>query len=144
MTNQEQNIKELQSIHMEDRQAHFNTDVKTATSFFTDSYIYVRDGEIHQLSLSGLDSMYSNYFKDATFHEWDDLEQPIINISDDGTMAWVIEHFRIRISRQEDEQSKEQISEYAGITIYEKNSGNWLRVANASTFKKQQSIDNYG
>lgn len=136
MTNQEQNIKELQSIHMEDRQAHFNTDVKTATSFFTDSYIYVRDGEINHLTLSNLESMYSNYFQGAIFNEWDDLEQPIIHISGDGTMAWVIEHFRIRITRQKDNREEEQISEYAGITIYEKTAGKWLRVANASTFTK--------
>jgi len=136
MTSQEQNIKELRSIHALDRQAHFDTDVKSATSFFTDNYIYVRDGEIHHLSLSNLESMYSNYFLGAIFNEWDDLEQPIIHVSGDGTMAWVIEHFRIRITRQEDNRPIQQISEYSGITIYEKNSGKWLRAANASTFTK--------
>jgi ketosteroid isomerase-like protein len=136
MTDHTNEINELLSIHQQDRQAHFKTDVTSAISFFDDPYYYVRDGGIHQLSPEKLEPMYTNYFEGAKFHEWDDLEQPIIHVSDDGNMAWVIEHFRIRLSREGEET--EQVSEYAGITIYEKKSGKWLRVANTSTFAKRE------
>lgn len=137
MTTHEQNINNLLEIHAQDRQAHFNTDVKSAISFFDESYVYVRDGKIHHLSPAELAPMFTNYFKGAAFQEWDDLEPPIIHISGDGGMAWVVEHFRIRATRQEDDQPIEQISEYAGLTVYEKIEGKWLRVANSSTFARQ-------
>ncbi len=137
MTTHEQDINELLSIHAQDRQAHFNTDVQSAISFFDNAYIYVRDGKIYHLPPEELEPMYAGYFQNATFHEWDDLEPPVIRISGDGGMAWVVEHFRIRASRREGEQTTEQISEYAGMTAYEKIDGKWLRVANASTFAKQ-------
>ena len=137
MTSHEQNITELLNIHVCDRQAHFSTDVQSAISFFDDSYIYVRDGEIHHLSPSELAPMYTDYFQGAVFHEWDDLEPPIIHISDDSGMAWGIEHFRIRMTRQEDDRAVEQTSEYARMTVYEKIAGQWLRVANASTFARR-------
>ena len=136
MTSRVQITAELLNIHARDREAHFRTDVQSAVSFFDDSYIYVRDGEIHHLPPAQLAPMYSDYFKGAVFHEWDDLEPPIIHISGDGGMAWVIEHFRIRLTRQEDGQPVEQTSEYAGMTVYEKMAGKWMRVANASTFAR--------
>lgn len=137
MNNHEQDINELINIHARDRQAHFNTDVELAISFFDDSYVYVRDGKIFHLPPSELAPMYAGYFQGAVFREWDDLEAPMIHISGDGGMAWVVEHFRIRVTRQEGDQSTEQISEYAGMTVYEKIKGKWLRVANSSTFAKQ-------
>lgn len=137
MTSQKQNENELLSIHTRDREAHFDTDVDAAVSFFDDSYTYVRDGNVFHLSPTELAVMFKDYFKGVTFHEWDDLEEPIIKISDDGGMAWVIEHFRIRLTRLEEDQSEEQISEYAGITIYEQKQGKWVRIANSSTFSRK-------
>lgn len=137
MTSHEQDITELLNIHARDRQAHFSTDVQSVVSFFDDSYVYVRDGEIHHLSPAKLAPMYAEYFQGTVFHEWDDLEPPIIHISGDGGMAWVIERFQIRMTRQEGDQTVEQTSVYAGMTVYEKIAGQWLRVANASTFARQ-------
>lgn len=136
MIDKTQLTEEILAIHKLDRQAHLNTDVKSAISIFDPSYIYVRDGNIHRFSSEDLELMYTSYFQGAAFHEWDDLEPAVIHVSDDGKMAWVIEHFRIRLSRQENEKVKEQTSEYAGMTIYEKKEGKWLRVANTSTFAK--------
>ena len=136
MIDKTQLTDEILAIHKLDRQAHFNTDTKMAISFFDPSYIYIRDGNIHRLSPEVLEPMYASYFQGAVFHEWDDLEPAMVHVSDDGRMAWVIEHFRIRLSRQESQKFKEQTSEYAGMTIYEKKEGKWLRVANASTFAK--------
>lgn len=137
MPSYEEDIAELQNIHIRDRQAHFDTNVREAISFFDDSYVYVRDGTISHLPVAELEPIYADYFQGAVFHEWDDLEPPIIHISGDGKMAWVVETFRIRMSRSEGEQKTELTSVYAGMTVYEKIDGKWLRVANSSTFARQ-------
>jgi len=137
MTDLEQDIAELLNIHTRDRQAHFATDVQAAISFFDNSYVYVRDGSIQRLSPADLEPIYTDYFRGATFHEWDDLEPPIIHVSDDGSMAWMIRRFRIRFTKQEGGQATEHTSIYAGMTIYEKKEGRWLRVANTTTFAEK-------
>ncbi len=136
MISHEQEVSELLEIHARDRQTHFSKDVESAITFFDDSYVYARDGEIHHLSAEKLAPMYADYFQGAVFHEWDDLEAPIIHVSEDGGMAWVVERFRIRMTRQEGDQHEEQTSIYSGLTVYEKIAGQWKRVANASTFAR--------
>ncbi len=132
----EQEKAELLKIHALDRQAHFATDVGAAISFFGGIYRYVRDGQIHQLSRSDLEQMHSDYFRGATFYEWDDLEPPIVQISSDGSMAWMMNRFRVRYTRVTEGQPAETIYVYAGVTIYEKQDGKWMRTANVSTFQR--------
>ncbi len=125
---------ELLKLCDRDRQAHLSTDVQAAISFFADSYLYARDGQVRRHTRADLERMFTDYFRDATFHEWDDLEPPIVRISSDGSMAWMMRRFRVRYTHLADGQPVEESYVYAGITIYEKRQGQWTRTANASTF----------
>lgn len=130
----EREKSELLEIRDLDRAAHFTNDVNAALSFFGDTYTYVRDGQIHQQTRDDLKQIYDNYFRDATFHEWDDLEPPIIQISNDGSMAWMIRRFRVRYTRLSEGQTVEETYVYAGMTTYERRNEKWVRTANVSTF----------
>ena len=78
--------------------------------------------------------MFTGYFRDAKYYEWDDVEEPIIRISNDASMAWMITRTRVRrVQKTADGTEKEEKFVYAGIMTYEKRDGRWVRVANVST-----------
>jgi hypothetical protein len=78
--------------------------------------------------------MFTGYFRDAKYYEWDDVEEPIIRISNDASMAWMITRTRVRrVQKKADGAEQEEKFVYAGIMTYEKRDGRWVRVANVST-----------
>lgn len=125
----------LLEIHSRDRRAHFATDVEAALASVHEPHIYVRNGVIQHLSCSDLEKTFREYFRDTTFLEWNDLEEPIVNVSRDGTMGWMVERLKVRRIIKGEGDERQFI--YAGITVYEKRDGTWLKVANASTFEMQ-------
>ncbi len=38
----------------------------------------------------------------ATYYEWDDVEEPIVRVSNDGSMAWMITRVRVRRTQKGD------------------------------------------
>jgi hypothetical protein len=71
------------------------------------------------------------YLDGAVYHEYVDLEDPVVRISDDGSMAWTIT--RVRVRRTQNGQERGFV--YAGMMTFEKRNGQWLRTGNASTFE---------
>jgi hypothetical protein len=132
----EQEKAELLEIHAKDRQAHFGRDVGLLLSSSADQFISVSNGEIHRSTLAEQRAFFTNYFTGATYYEWDDLEPPIVRVSGDASMAWMIVRTKVRratrLEGSEEEREIEFI--YAGIMTYEKQNGRWARVANVSTF----------
>jgi len=133
----EEEKKELLELHRKDRRAHFENNAELALSDKVDhGFISVRNGAVTQRDKSDFQKRLESYFKNAKYYEWDDLEPPIVRISDDGSMAWMI--VRVRVRRTQQNSSGAAIEEkfiYAGISAYEKRSGKWLQVANVSTFE---------
>src|SRR5436190_19686878 len=126
---------ELLRMHRSDREAHFKTDVDRLLENSPEEFISVGRGKISRSSKADARKMFTGYFRDAKYYEWDDVEEPIIRISNDGSMAWMITRTRIRrVQQNADGAEKEEKAVYAGIMTYEKRDGRRERVANVSTF----------
>ena len=126
----------LMSIHRADREAHFKTDVGLLQAHSPEEFITVGRGRIHRPTRADERQMFTNYFRGAKYFEWDDVEEPIIRVSRDGSMAWMIT--RVRVRRTQPDAAGKEVEEkfvYAGIMTYEKRDGRWVRVANVSTFE---------
>jgi len=68
------------------------------------------------------------------------LEEPIVRVSNDASMAWMIVRTRIRrVQKNADGTEKQENVVYAGIMTYEKRDGRWMRVANVSTVEQPTS-----
>ena len=127
---------ELLRIHMSDRDAHFKTDVDLLLENSPEEFISVSRGKISRSSEADARKMFTQYFRDAKYYEWDDLEEPIIRIAKDASMAWMITRVRVRrVQKNAEGAEKEEKFVYAGIMTYEKRDGRWARVANVSTFE---------
>ena len=125
---------ELLRIHKSDREAHFKTDVDMLLENSPEEFISVGRGKINRSSKDDARKMFTGYFRDAKYYEWDDVEEPIIRISNDATMAWMITRTRIRrVQKNASGEEQEEKAVYAGIMTYEKRDGRWMRVANVST-----------
>lgn len=129
-------VQELLKLHEEERRAHFETNIDLLQKDAPESFISVRNGKIYRVSKSDERQMFEEYFKDAKYLKWDDLEPPIVRVSADGTMGWVI--VRVEVRRLSGEK-KEEAFIYAGIMTYEKQNGKWGRIANVSTFEKGEN-----
>ena len=125
--------EELLKVHHTDRQAHFQTDANLILRHAADEFIAVSSGKVSRSTREEVKRFFEGYFKNAKYYEWDDLEPPIIKISNDASMAWMI--VRIKVSRTEGVTQKQTSFVYAGIMTYEKKNGKWVRVANVSTFE---------
>ena len=125
---------ELLRIHKSDREAHFKTDVEGLLENSPEEFISVGRGKINRSSKEDARKMFTGYFRDAKYYEWDDVEEPIIRISNDASMAWMITRTRVRrVQKKPDGAEQEEKFVYAGIMTYEKRDGHWVRVANVST-----------
>ncbi|MCA1574570.1 MAG: hypothetical protein LC770_08550 [Acidobacteria bacterium] len=96
----------------------------------------VSEGKIHRSSRAEERKRFAEYFRGAKYYEWDDVKEPIIRVSQDGSIARVITRVGVRrLQKEATGGEREQKFIYAGIMTYEKKDGKWVRLANVSTFE---------
>ena len=128
----------LLRILAQDRRAHFETSVDLLTESTPDTMISVSNGRVRRISKPQFREMFTGVFRGATYQEWDPIEEPIIRISNDASMAWVITRAKVRrLKKQDDGSERTEAFTYAGIMTYQKQNGRWMKVANVSTFEPQ-------
>ncbi|MCI0696447.1 DUF4440 domain-containing protein [candidate division KSB1 bacterium] len=139
-TDFEKEKAELLELHRQDRQAHFKRDAAAVAASLAPEMISVRAGEVWTATREENRRRFERYFHRAEFVEWDDLMPPIIHISPDGQMAWMVVRVKVKYDWA-DSTGKKSPEEYlsAWLSVYEKQEGKWLHVANASTFGKRYS-----
>jgi hypothetical protein len=131
-------VEQLLRIHESDRRAHFETNAKRIMEHASDEFISVSDGRVQRTTPAEDLKFFEEYFKGAKYYEWDDLEPPIVRVSNDASMAWMIVRTRVhRVQTHSGGETSERRFVYAGIMAYEKKGGRWARVANVSTFERQ-------
>ena len=127
---------ELLKVHQADREAHFQTDVNLLLRHSAGEFISVSNGKVSKSTREDVKQFFEGYFKNAKYYEWDDLEPPIIRVSNDASLAWMIVRVKVRRTQRDATGSETERSfVYAGIMTYEKQNGKWVRVANVSTFE---------
>jgi len=124
----EKALKELMEVHRYEREAHFSNDVEGLMANQADEFTAVVDGEIHHLTGEQMRNNFVQAFKNATYHEFDDLEEPEIHVSADGSLAWVAVRIRVRKTQSDESgETKERRFLSAAIRTYAKQNGRWLR-----------------
>ena len=135
-TAQQQGEAELLSLHKEERRAHFEHDVNFLLAHVAPQLLDVREGQVNRMSREDVRAKFVEYFKTAHFSAWDDVEPPIVRVSSDGNMAWMI--VRVRIAYTETDTSGKTIHQNtvgAWMSSYEKQNGEWIMTAVTSTFE---------
>src|SRR5262249_12646840 len=93
-------------------------------------------GEITQPTLDARRARFQQYLETTRFTEYVDLVPPIVRVSDDGSLGWVIVQVRgVGVQTTQDGASRPLVFESAWIELYERRAGVWYRVGNVSNFK---------
>ncbi len=127
---------ELLALHQAARRAHFNRDVDAILANMGPEFTFVREGKIRAMSRDDVRKQFTEYFQGAEFSAWDDVDPPIIHVSPDGQMGWMV--VRVRVAYTKSDSSGEKLQDesvIAWMSAYEKRDGKWLHIANASTFE---------
>ncbi|MBO3698155.1 nuclear transport factor 2 family protein [Roseivirga sp. E12] len=122
------------ALHNLQRDYHFNKDSIAFANQFSDDFVSVNKGVIAHPSKEETITRYNGYFSSVEFVKWDDLSEPIIKFSDDGSMAYTIVDKIVSITFQ-DENGETQSGEthFAWTAIYKKYGDNWKIAAVTST-----------
>ena len=127
-------VQELLQLHEQQRTAHFGKDAHLLVSTFADDFISIRAGQISHPTRDESLKRLQAYFQRSDFLEWDDVLPPIVRVSQDASMAYVIVHKRVRLrAKNEQGNELEEKTIFAWMETYEKQQGKWVLTAVAST-----------
>lgn len=123
----------LLRLHQEQRTAHLERKAELLTGSFADTFYSVSHGRVTTPARDASTERFQAYFDHASFRVWDDLTPPVIRISPDGQMAYVIVQKRVGLQPKDSTSAPEPDTIYAWIATYEKLYGQWRLTALAST-----------
>jgi hypothetical protein len=128
--------KAIRNLLNQERKAHFEKNVDLFVSEFADSMISVNKGKVTKLSVEQNKKRIEPYFSSVEFIKWDDVAEPVIKFSGDGTLAYAIIQKQVILSYP-DSSGKKYIdtANYAWASIYRKQRGEWKVECNISTNK---------
>lgn len=128
--------EKILKLHNAQRDYHFNKDSIAFANQLSKNFISVNKGVISSPKKSETISRYHAYFSSVEFLEWDDVSDPIIKFSDDGTMAYTIVDKIVAVSRQnENGDSIKGKTHFAWTAIYKKYGDQWQIDCATSTNK---------
>ncbi|MGH9369281.1 MAG: nuclear transport factor 2 family protein [Thermoanaerobaculia bacterium] len=127
--------QELRSLHETILRAHREQNPAAWLAIESDRYVVVNRGEISHPSKAERGKWIGLFLSSTRFREYEDVVTPIVKISKDGSVGWLIAQIHAA-GVQTDASGKEKPLEFtsAWIELYEKRDGRWVSVGNVSNF----------
>ncbi len=117
---------EILKLHNLQRDYHFGKDSTAFANQLSNNFISVNKGIISQPEKRETISRYNNYFSSVEFVKWDDVEEPIIRFSEDGTLAYTIVDKIVTVTyKDEAGETVEGETHFAWTAIYKKYGNEW-------------------
>jgi hypothetical protein len=128
--------KSIRRMLQTERKAHFDRNVDLFINEFSDSMLSVNKGIVMKATPQERREKINGYFRSIEFIKWDDVAEPIIRFSDDGSLAYAVIQKQVIVSYP-DSLGKKIIdtSDFAWASIYRKQKGEWKVECNISTSK---------
>jgi DNA-binding beta-propeller fold protein YncE len=128
----------LLAIHRDDRSAHFQHDPEALVAHWDPETVSISDGKITRQTREQMQERVAQEFRGREYSLWDDLEPPIVEISADHLMAWVVVRVEVKsVITAPDGVKKPEHFIYAGTTTFRKHGGKWWKTSTTSTFETE-------
>jgi hypothetical protein len=125
---------QLLRLHELARTAHLEKRPELLVASFADSLVNIARGAVTVRTPEESRDRFRSYFDRVAFQEWADIAPPVIRISPDGQMAYVIVQKRVRLSAPDSMGvPREEHTVFAWLEVYEKRDGDWTLTTVAST-----------
>jgi hypothetical protein len=127
----------LKGLHENVIRAHLQGNVELLLEDEASDYVLASLGTVTRPTLEERRGRLGPYLRRTVFHEYRDAVDPIVSVSVDGTLGWVVVQVEARGLQTMGDGRKEPV-EFASawVELYEKRKGKWLRVGNVSNFKE--------
>ena len=125
---------ELLRLHGLERETHIEKDAARLVEMFSDDFRNVAGGDVTQPSARESRGRLQAYFDRSTFLAWDDVEPPVVRISRDGSMAYVIVRKLVHVQAPDSTgEPAEERTVFAWTETWEKRNGEWKLTSVTST-----------
>jgi hypothetical protein len=124
----------LLALHEQAMEAHRKGDVELLLRADAEDFVLGSRGQISRPSLEQRRQFLGPYLRGVRFAEYIDVVAPVVHVSADGTMGWVVAQIKAR-GTELGGAGRSVEFESAWIELYEKRGGAWRRVGNVSNFK---------
>jgi ketosteroid isomerase-like protein len=130
----DQRRQEILSLHESFIQAHLDKDATTLAEPTADDYVSVSRGEVRTMTAADVEAMLAPYLAETEFSHYDDIADPLVGISDDGSTAWSIVQVRVAGTRTRDDDVPRTFdTAWAWLTLYRRHGDGWQRIVDVST-----------
>lgn len=118
-----------------ERAAHLAADAGLLASTVADTLTVIDAGEITRQTRAEVEAFFRTYFEGASYAEWNDVHDPVIRISADGSMAWVARRVRVdRTGPRFGGFTERDRFESAWTATYRRSGDTWRMTSVTSTF----------
>jgi hypothetical protein len=129
--------EQLRAHHETILRAHREGDLAAWMAIESDRYDLVNRGEITHPTKAEREKFLGPYLARTRFREYRDAVAPIVRVSRDGSLGWVIAQVQGAGVRTDASGKETPVSfTSAWIELYEKRDGRWLCIGNVSSFKE--------
>ena len=125
--------RELRRLHNELLEAHRTGDIDRWMSVEGPDFVSVNGGRVTFPELSDRRAQRADYLGIATFEVYRDLREPLVRVSDDGSLGWLIAEVEVRGHASSSPREAEPFHDiWAWVELYENEDGLWRLVGNVS------------
>ena len=126
----------IMKIHEAQRDYHFNKDSIAFSKLFAfKDFIGINRGVISSPTKEETMARHHRYFSSVEFIKWDDVSEPVIRFSDDGSLAYTVVDKMVVLKPKDQPDSKPDTTYYAWTAIYRKHPEGWKIECVTSTNK---------
>lgn len=122
----------LLRMHRDILRYHIENDLDAWMAGESEDYVSANRGAISRPTIDERRGRLQPYLDTTTFSKYEDLVDPVVRVSDDGTLGWVICQVEMAGAQGEEEFS----SVWAWVELYAKKDGTWRRVGNVSNSRE--------
>lgn len=124
---------ELLQLHKDSLAAHIDGNWKWFGEHMGDDYVLAFDGEIQRPTREDTLAMFRHYFDSTTFTRYDDVTDPIIHVSDDGTLGTVLVQVHV-VSVMDEGKTTEVRTDatWTWVNTWQRIEGRWVLQTNVS------------
>jgi ketosteroid isomerase-like protein len=125
---------EILELHRSFIHAHLAKDAASIARPTSPDYLSVANGTVTQMDAQQVEEMLSGYLDATEFSVYRDVEDPIIGISRDGSVAWTVVQVRVGGTSSMPDGSEQAFDTvWAWISLYQRDGDRWLRMVDVST-----------
>lgn len=128
----ENDVNLLLASNERQRQAHMENNADLLVAEMANNVLTVQRGELKSYNQKELEARWRGYFARVKYEVWDDLEPPIINVSEDGSLASVAVR-KMTVGSLDNQPI--DTTYFAWVSNYRKIKGQWKIYQMASTRK---------